>query len=655
MLTDNLIKIDIAFSDSHCVSFESDSGEKIPRFEMVAYTGAPMRIAGFDLPVIVDLKGVVPASQSLPIRLDHDARKGVGHTTTIAINLDDNKIFAIGIFSRDTPFAKDVLSSAQKGFPWQASIGGSVEDAKRLERGETCEVNGRMVSGPVWVVNSLTLREISFVDNGGDHNTSVIVDCNEQERTEMNEEKTIVENETQVAENIECKEKEVVANEQTLSLGETIADFRKGFAAEKKRVAEIEKIGNRENPELEAAAIAQGWTPEKFELEFLRASRPKTPAIHTENHETNADALEAAALLASGVPQSRLEKQFDDRTLTAGSKLRGIGLQEFAELACGKSLPRFRSDSVGWLQAAFSNSSLSGILSNIANKTLLEGYNYVEDAWRQICKIASVNDFKQHERYRLNGAFQFEKVGPGGELKHGQIDEQTITQKAETHGIMFALTRQMIIDDDLGALNDIPRQIGIGAAEAIAEAVWTLLLSNPVQGDNKAFFHANHNNLLAGTTTNLSVDSLTAAEIKFGEQTKPNGKPLGLMPSLLLVPMALKVTAETLMRSIDLNETTVTGNAKPSTNPHAGKYNVVSSAYLGNALFTGNSTKAWYLFADPNRLPAFEVAFLGGMDRPIVERADADFNTLGVQFRGYLDFGVKEQDYRGALKIKGEA
>jgi hypothetical protein len=47
-----------------------------------------------------------------------------------------------------------------------------------------------------------------------------------------------------------------------------------------------------------------------------------------------------------------------------------------------------------------------------------------------------------------------------------------------------------------------------------------------------------------------------------------------------------------------------------------------------------------------------EVAFLGGQDRPTVERADADFNNLGIQFRGYIDFGVKEQDWRGVLKME---
>ncbi len=50
---------------------------------------------------------------------------------------------------------------------------------------------------------------------------------------------------------------------------------------------------------------------------------------------------------------------------------------------------------------------------------------------------------------------------------------------------------------------------------------------------------------------------------------------------------------------------------------------------------------------DPNRLPAVEIAFLNGVDRPTVEKTDADFNTLGVQFRGFIDFGVREQDQSG--------
>ena len=50
-----------------------------------------------------------------------------------------------------------------------------------------------------------------------------------------------------------------------------------------------------------------------------------------------------------------------------------------------------------------------------------------------------------------------------------------------------------------------------------------------------------------------------------------------------------------------------------------------------------------------------EVAFLNGVKRPTVESADADFNVLGIQMRGFFDFGVSLQDHRGGVKSKGES
>jgi len=439
-----------------------------------------------------------------------------------------------------------------------------------------------------------------------------------------------------------------------------VTQMRQRLAAETRRVEAIQKLcasGGGKFASVEAQAIEEGWDVTKTELHILRASRPQVPASASSqrNLRGTPQVFEAVALMASGMPMSRIEASFDEPVLEAADKLRGVGIQACCELAYGQQLPRFRRDATGWLQAAFSTTSLPGILSNVANKMLLEGYSYIEDAWRRIAKIASVNDFKEHSRYRMTGAFKFEQVSADGELKHGKLDEQKFGQKADTHGIMFALTRQMIINDDMGAFTDIPRQIGMGAAEAIADAVWALWLKNPVQSDGKTFFHADHKNYAEGADTALNVDGLTAAEVLFGEQTKPNGRPLGIPANLLLVPTALKVPAEQLMKSLLLNETTTANKPKPSANPHVGKFEVVSSVYLSNASFMGASSKAWYLLADPNRLPAIEIAFLNGVDRPTVEKTDADFNTLGVQFRGYIDFGVREQDHRGAIKFKGEA
>ena len=82
--------------------------------------------------------------------------------------------------------------------------------------------------------------------------------------------------------------------------------------------------------------------------------------------------------------------------------------------------------------------------------------------------------------------------------------------------------------------------------------------------------------------------------------------------------------------------------------------NLLDSLYLSNALYTGNSAKAWYLLADPSDLPVIEMAFLNGQEAPTVETSDADFNMLGIRMRGYHDFGVNLQDPRGGVKSKGE-
>ena len=672
------------------VEAANEPDKQMPRFRMVAYTGGTMRIAGFPHPVVVDLEGLTIERQDIPVRLDHNPRQGVGHTQRVIV--ENGQVIAEGLVSRDTSWARDVAKSAVNGFPWQASIGAAVVDAEFIPNGQSITVNGRTFNGPLHVVRKAILKEISFVDSGADPATSARIAAQSKEQSHMDDKSTSIQDTAQQNAG-QTDGKPAVADTDTQGSPQPKTDktqeptapkpqaapattgnpvtlnasahsggdenpvtrMRQQLAAETRRVEAIRKVCAGKHPDVEAQAIEEGWDESKTELHVLRASRPQVSAVHTRPRNSSPQVFEAVALMASGLPNSRIEAIYAEPILEAADKLRGVGIQEFCELACGAQLPRFRRDASGWLQAAFSTTSLPGILSNIANKMLLEGYNYIEDAWRRIAKIASVNDFKEHTRYRMTGSFQFQQVGPDGELKHGQLGEQTFGQKADTHGIMFALTRQMIINDDMGAFTDIPRQIGMGAAEAIADAVWGLWLRNPVQADGKAFFHTDHANYVEGADTALSVDGLTDAEVKFGQQTKPNGKPLGMPASILLVPTALKVPAEMLMKSVQLNETTTANKAKPSTNPHVGKFDVVSSVYLSNASFTGASSKGWYLLADPNRLPAIEIAFLNGVDRPTVEKTDADFNTLGIQFRGYIDFGVREQDHRGALKMKGEA
>ncbi|MCC6679475.1 MAG: HK97 family phage prohead protease [Phycisphaeraceae bacterium] len=137
------------------------------------YTGTPMRIAGWRYPVVVDLAGMSIPSQKRPIRFSHDPGSGVGHTDSIRI--DSGTLVATGLISRDTPIAREVVVSSKNGFPWQASIGSSVDEYEFIKEGQTVSVNGQTFKGPLNVVRKATLGEISFVDLGADGQTSVRV------------------------------------------------------------------------------------------------------------------------------------------------------------------------------------------------------------------------------------------------------------------------------------------------------------------------------------------------------------------------------------------------------------------------------------------------------------------------------------------------
>jgi hypothetical protein len=355
-----------------------------------------------------------------------------------------------------------------------------------------------------------------------------------------------------------------------------------------------------------------------------------------------------------------VEKHFDEPTLEAAQKKfrGGIGLQELlleAAWANGYTGRNFRDARNVLrfafhpeLEAGFSTVDIGGILSNVANKFLLDGFFSVERTWRNICAVRNVSDFKTVTSYRLIGKDQYEQVQPGGELKHGTLGNEIYTNKADTYGLLLAIDRRDVINDDLGAITTVPRKLGRGSGLKINDVFWGTFINNA------AFFAAGNKNYLTGANTVLGIDGLTGAETAFMDLCDSDGKPIGVMPAICLVPTALSAMGTQLWRSLEVRDTTAS-TKYPVANPHQGKFRVEVSRYLSNSYYTGNSSKAWFLLADPNDLPVIEVAFLNGQEAPTIETAEADFSVLGIQMRGYHDFGCALQDPRGGVKSKGEA
>jgi len=394
---------------------DGDGKPRLPRFTMVAYTGGPMRINAWRFPVVLDLAGLAIPSQSRPIRFGHDVTAGVGHTDSIRV--EDGKLLATGIVSRDTPAAKEIVASARNGFPWQASIGAQVEQFEFVREKQTVVVNGREFNGPVNVVRRATLGEISFVDLGADAGSSASVAASaRQEKGIMDETKT---DKTKTAAEEAGKDpasasatpgqgKEAPKVEAQAATGteasppvadsplelDPVADMRAKAAAEQERIAAVRKVCGDAHADIAAKAIAEGWDVTRTELEVLRTDRPKPPDTHVPDRSMTGPILEAACMLTGGVKGDALLTTYGEQALDAADKRfrGGIGLQELlleAAWANGYDGRTFR-DSRAVLRfafrqdvqaAGFSTIDIGGILSNVANKFLLEGFFSVERVW----------------------------------------------------------------------------------------------------------------------------------------------------------------------------------------------------------------------------------------------------------------------------------
>lgn len=677
----------------------ADGGDAptLRRFSMTAYTGGPMVLARWDHPVVVDLAGLeVPGNglKGRPILKDHNRSLIVGHTDSVRV--EGPQLLVDGVISGAGAVASEVVESSRNGFPWQASLGAIATQLEFVAKGKTAEANGRAFEGPVRIARRSVLSEVSFVALGADDNTSAAVTAiaatNATNAIVKEDDMTLEQwlaakgfdpaalSDTQKT-NLEAlfeadtdNAKDALSPAEGAGEGkDAVARIRAESAAETRRIADVRRICAGRHAEIEASAIGEGWDSTRTELAVLRAERPSLAGggvRRDADHAQSGRAMEAAMCISAGLSEKQVGSWYDEKTMNAAvaADLRGAGLHTLIYetiRAAGDHVRPGRVDNEmirsafaadrRLIQAAgggagFSTISLSGILSSVANKTMLAAYTAVESVIANFSAETDVNDFKEVTRYRLTGNGVFEKVGPDGELKHAGLSEQPYTNKVETYGRMIALTRQMMINDDLGAFLQIPRIIGRMSALKREEAVFELLLANP-----GSFFSTGNKNFISGADTALSIDSLTKAEQQFLDQTDSDGKPILLTPAVLLVPSSLKVTAQVLMTETRVNETTDTNKPKPAVNPHTGKWRPVASPYLNAQGLTGGSAKAWYLFANPADVAAIEIAYLRGKRIPTIESGETDFNTLGMQWRGYFDFGVALQDPRGSVKSKGEA
>ena len=292
---------------------------------------------------------------------------------------------------------------------------------------------------------------------------------------------------------------------------------------------------------------------------------------------------------------------------------------------------------------AHGTSDFANLLENIANKSMMRGWDEAPETWNRWARTGNLPDFKQGSRVNMSTFGDLDIVLENGEYKYGTFSDLKEVLQLATYGKLFGISRQALANDDLSALSGIPRGMGRAAARKIGDLAYGVLIANPVLNqDGTAVFDAGHSNV--GTPGAPSVVTLNEARTNMALQTDPAGTVLNIRAAHLIVPVALETTSDVLM-SAQYDPAGTAGTLPP--NPFQSQYDVIADARLDE-----DDPAQWYLAANGDMFDTVEVAFLNGQSTPYLEAQDG-WRVDGQEYKVRIDAVAAALDYRTMFRNAG--
>lgn len=564
------------------------------------------------------------------VLFNHDRDAVVGHIEKVW--LEDNRGKALVRFDEDEQ-SETIFQKVQSGTLQGVSVGYAINRYEVLEDEDTKSTNGRF-NGPAYVVTDWEPLEISIVSVPADPTVGVGRSAEEihtsidtqEDNTRMDQEK-----------NLEVQE----VKSAPVETGLTQADLQKAMEQERKRTSEITAMFRDFDVEGADEAIVLGKSVEEAREMVMDQLRARNKGVSVTMGEAESDKFRAAAqdavLMAAGIPVAD--------AAPGAQELRGYSMVEMAR----ESLRRESGSTVNFgdnmelARAAInSTSTFPAIMSNLANKSVMVGFNEAETTYQIWAGKGSNRDFKEAARVALSEAGTLELVPEGGQFKQDSFGEASARTKVATYGKLFSLTRQAIINDDLGLFSKIATKYGSAAKRLVNKMVYAQLTGNVKMQDNVALFDTKHGNV-AGTGEALSVKAIAKAITAMRRQKGIQGEAtLNITPKYLVVPPELEMTAYQIVNSTAAVDGVNSGVA----NPYKGRFIVVADAEL-------TDPDAWYLVADATQHDTIEVTYLNGVETPRLETRQG-FDVDGIEYKVAFDCGVSALDFRGVFKNAGK-
>jgi hypothetical protein len=466
---------------------------------------------------------------------------------------------------------------------------------------------------------------------------------------------------TQITEELAAAQTSQADAEQTRQSAATLAAVQNGMKVERARAGGIrqmvalaglpETVSNDlidSGVTLEAARIAV------FEqMAAKTAANPQNPhvAVTRDKSDTFRAQIEAGILLRADpsratVEERSLGREFAGLSLVEVARecLNAIGVQTKGlypdQVAKAALLGRAGAPELFEGAGMMTISDFPGIMANVANKFLRQGYEAAPKTFMPFCRMVSAKDFKPRASVQLSDLSAFNKINEKGEFHRGSLSDNKETYQLATYGEIIAITRKTIINDDLGALTRVPAGLGVAAANLESDTVWGVITVNANMADGVALFHATHNNLK--TTNALALPGLTAGRAAMRLVKGPKGTFLNLTPKYLLAPAALEGTGLQLLFPTQLAAAAVTGVVPTWIT----SLTLIIEPRLDAA---SNGTTNWFMVADPSQIDTIEYCYLEGQSGVYIETRYG-FEVDGVEIKARLDFAAAAVEPRGLQK-----
>ncbi|HBO2682372.1 ClpP-like prohead protease/major capsid protein fusion protein [Pseudomonas aeruginosa] len=383
------------------------------------------------------------------------------------------------------------------------------------------------------------------------------------------------------------------------------------------------------------ASLASGATPSAGPS----GSQGANSHVYAGNGNLVGDSVRASVMARAGLEEQQSDNRYNFMSLRELARAslvdRGIGVASYSPMQM-----------VG-LAFTHTTSDFGTILIDVANRSMLAGWDEAEETFQLWTKKGMLSDFKTVHRVGLGEFPSLRQVREGAEYKYVTVGSRSQPIALATYGEIFSITRQAIINDDMNLLTDIPRKMGMAAKATIGDLVYAILTSNPVLSDGKALFHADHKNLQTGASSALSIESLSKAKTQMATQKTEveGGKPrtLNIRPAFVLTPVALEDKAKQIIRSASV----------PGAESNSGIENPIRNfaEVIGEPRLDDDSATAYYLAARQGS-DTIEVAYLDGNELPYMEQQQG-FTVDGVATKVRIDAGVAPLDFRGLQKSNG--